>query len=774
MKKMLTTILAVLSVTAFADDPITYIEFIGKATKSSDTAMSDITNIAKWGDGATALSPDSDYLISGGKYCGFGGTGTFPGKSLTLGILDVSGGVLATISSSASGTFDFGTLVLNRGTIYHKAQNADVVVNATVTVNATSASPFNLSMGGASGGKLNLTGSISGSGYLYTYQADQTKEYSIVRLKSDMSGFTGTLTVGPNNVARTVRRSSLVYFGDTEINGTIKVNPCGVISPCGAGDTIGVVSVKNLSFEDEGTIRLGVNTTTGGTVRVMNAFSLPASGRVTLDVTSMPNYNFSVRRHPVLIVPAGTGLSADAFNLNAVKNAGGELYGKLSICKLLVDTSSPDCEILYLEMPKYTAHSTADDYAKSCWLPDYASHWYGMSAGTPLDSETIYLGYLRAMQTPTLSQSDYHVFPGKKLVYSGREIELNYSVTINDFTLMNGVDVRFRYHNNAHFYGNICITNFQPTTGNAATFSSSRGYGAYLDATLCGPGNVRIYGSKYSYALSSATFWITADNSDFVGKMTVSNEQNSPVTNTTLRITAANQLGGARTEFAYDALTFMNWSRFRADASLNLNEPTRGVYFLGGNYVNIPTAANTLTLSTQTTLAGTLVKEGPGTLALGGVLKFTSAQSDVPTVGTNELQVAAGCIRPASKTGADGLAITFASGTGIKLAPVAETDPDVNRYGLYDVKWATPFDLTATDGKLNVALDLPEDASEIPDNLSFGVCTVPSAAASSLVGNIVLPAIRGYALNVEPVANGDDTVTFAATYVKSGFTIIIK
>ena len=338
---------------------------------------------------------------------------------------------------------------------------------------------------------------------------------------------------------------------------------------------------------------------------------------------------------------------------------------------------------------------------------------------------------------------------------------------------MNGADVRFRYFDVAHLYGNVCITNFQPTTGIAAIFSSCRNQDAYIDARLYGPGNIKIYGTLYSYAVSSATFWITADNSDFSGKMTVTNEQDSPATNTTLRITAANQLGGTRSEFAYDALKLSNWSRLRADASLDFNEPTRGVYFLGGNYVNVYAAANTLTLSTQTTLAGTLVKEGSGTLALGGVLKFTSAQSDTPIAGTNILQVKAGRIKPASKTGADGLAISFAAGTGLRLAPVAETDPDVSRYGLYDVKWATPFDLSATDGKLNVVLDLPSDKREIPAVLSFGVCTVPAAAADALDDNIVLPSVKGRKLRIEPVDNEDGTVTFTATYFKDGMTLII-
>jgi hypothetical protein len=181
-----------------------------------------------------------------------------------------------------------------------------------------------------------------------------------------------------------------------------------------------------------------------------------------------------------------------------------------------------------------------------------------------------------------------------------------------------------------------------------------------------------------------------------------------------------------------------------------------------------------LTLATQTTLAGTLVKEGSGTLALGGTLKFTSAQSDTPSAGANILQVLNGRVRPVSKSGADGLAISFAADTGLRLAPFAETDDDVMKYGLYDVKWATPFDLSGTDGKLDVALDLPESAGDIPDSFAFGVCTVASSAANALDGNINLPKISRRTLTVTQEPNGDGTVTFTARYSKRGFSISFR
>jgi hypothetical protein len=171
------------------------------------------------------------------------------------------------------------------------------------------------------------------------------------------------------------------------------------------------------------------------------------------------------------------------------------------------------------------------------------------------------------------------------------------------------------------------------------------------------------------------------------------------------------------------------------------------VYFEGNAYVKIPNASHTLTLATQTTMAGTLVKEGAGTLALGGVLKFTKNQNNEPLEGTNILRVAEGCIKPASKSGADGLAIAFAADTALALSPLAETDADVAQFGLYNEKWTEPFDLTDSDGKLEVKLDLPED---LPISFSFGVCTVSATAAESLRGKIELPKVSRYSCSIVP------------------------
>ena len=388
-----------------------------------------------------------------------------------------------------------------------------------------------------------------------------------------------------------------------------------------------------------------------------------------------------------------------------------------------------------------------------------------------MDPEMVYVSYDKQVVTPNSDS----VFGGKRFVFGGRLplIFVCPVITVDDLVVMAASPMQFYNVFSSHLHGNLRLAN--PVGGISAVMYEGKNHTATIHANISGNGALSLLGSNNTTPLDArANFNLHGINTAFSGKLCVTNAANSALTNTVLCVADARSLGGPMASFTYDGVSFYNWSRLNVTNSFAITEPTRGVFFSGGNYVRVTGETNMLTLATQTTLAGTLVKEGSGTLALGGTLKFTSAQSDTPSAGANILQVLNGRVRPVSKSGADGLAISFAADTGLRLAPFAETDDDVMKYGLYDVKWATPFDLSGTDGKLDVALDLPESAGDIPDSFAFGVCTVASSAANALDGNINLPKISRRTLTVTQEPNGDGTVTFTARYSKRGFSISFR
>ena len=773
-RNVLSTVAALVAGCAIADDAI---HFIGTANGVGKGNAGDVTNVAKWGDGATALSSTSDYVIDNDRYCGFGGNGAFPGRSLAVGVVGGNKGYLEAMTSA--GTFDFGNLVLNNGQLYSGFGGA-VGIGGDVTVNAADDAPFAFRFKGQANGNYDFLGDFTGSGKLRVYKSEQAgnSDYLLVRFKGDMSAFAGTLEIGhpsaSSDSSATTYRSP-VLFGDTNVGGSVVVSPCGVIAPCGTGtDYYGEFSVANLSLAAGSAIRLGVSATTSATIRVTRTLALPETGKVYLDVRAMPDVNSAERRIPVIVAPTGSGLSANAFEIGSF-GATASVMAKTAACSLEVDTAGA-VEKLYLVVGKYTYLNTKDVSGQSSWTPTYASHWKGLSSGTALDPDTTYVDYGKQMVTPDGGANIVSSFDGRRLVLNSNNAFLYCasSLRIDDFVLMNGAYLQMHPTSGAHIYGHVMIAAPNGTVASPVQFRTAKGYTANIDADSSGPGDIVLKGTTSDNANCKAVFALNGDNSAFTGRLAVTNDKDSPLTNTTLNVSNANALGGARQSFAYNALSFSNSSRFNVNGSICISEPTRGVYFSGVNYVNVPNDGHTLTLASQTTLAGTLVKEGAGTLALGGTLKFTSSQDDTPTVDLNVLLVNAGRIRPLSKYGADGLAISFASGTGIILAPLAEAIADVRRYGLFDVKWTTPFDLTATGGKLDVALDLPQDMSGVPSRFSFGVCTVLAPVAPSIEGNIVLPDVRGYRHSVAVIDNGDGTVTFKATYAKIGFVVSIR
>ena len=190
MKLRLFALMVVVSATAFADDPITY---IGTSTATgSGNKSDDITNVAKWGDGVSPLSPECDYQIINDRYCGFGGTGSFPGRSLTLGAV---GGTSGNLEARSATTFNFGNLVLNNGRI-HSGLGDSAAINiegSGITVNASSSAPFVIHSTGGYNSTINFFAPFHGSGCMRLRKWNQSSDTMRMRLKSDMSDYTGII-----------------------------------------------------------------------------------------------------------------------------------------------------------------------------------------------------------------------------------------------------------------------------------------------------------------------------------------------------------------------------------------------------------------------------------------------------------------------------------------------------------------------------------------------------------------------------------------------------
>ena len=276
----------------------------------------------------------------------------------------------------------------------------------------------------------------------------------------------------------------------------------------------------------------------------------------------------------------------------------------------------------------------------------------------------------------------------------------------------------------------------------------------------------------------SGTANLCGDNSGFHGKLTIcqlantaSHYTDSP---TAFRyqfksvLKDARNFGGVYTGSDVNAaIELSNWPLISVTNDVVFTEPTRTMLVALGAKFDVA-EGKSLVLSNQVTYAGHLVKDGLGTLELGGSARFgDGAASTAPTAGTNELDIAAGALKVTSETACDGLAITFAEGTRLIV-------PRNSEKGLYDVKWANPITVETSDGKLPVEVDF-DATTEVGGDVV--ICTVSAAAAESLSPETFVSARKkgGFALNAtRKRVNADGSVSYVARLCKKGVRISIR
>ena len=274
----------------------------------------------------------------------------------------------------------------------------------------------------------------------------------------------------------------------------------------------------------------------------------------------------------------------------------------------------------------------------------------------------------------------------------------------------------------------------------------------------------------------------TALNTNFTGKINVSMPYETkyaiPVPNwnqrTRLFVYDERNLGGGRDTFAYDALYLDHYAEL-----FPLNDVTftdgwnRGIAIGDIGRMNV---TNNLTLSILRPLNvnGNLVKDGAGTLALGGTLTFNGAtQSATPTANKNLLTVRGGSIKPLAAHAFDGLAITFTNNASIKL-DATTADADLLNYGIVNVKETTaPIALAANQSVIPVTVTPPENGDVA--RFAVAICTVGESFAETLpVEKFSVARAGRYRCNrVEKRSNGDGTVTYLASFFVPGAMLVV-
>jgi hypothetical protein len=213
-----------------------------------------------------------------------------------------------------------------------------------------------------------------------------------------------------------------------------------------------------------------------------------------------------------------------------------------------------------------------------------------------------------------------------------------------------------------------------------------------------------------------------------------------------------------------------------------------------------------LAIKQQLTVNGKFYKEGAGTLALGGDLRFLEFETNfvesvdkdglskvvtnitstvvetIPNDAANRtFYVMGGKVKPLTAYALDGLDVVFSNKTskldvGLAL-DIKSTDEELRAKGICNVKSPAPFAFLDDDAQKKAPIYL-ECNDETPETeYSFNVMTVKAECADALnLFKIVLPqSLTHLKLTTTKVADTDArTVTLSAKLKKYGFAISIR
>lgn len=315
-----------------------------------------------------------------------------------------------------------------------------------------------------------------------------------------------------------------------------------------------------------------------------------------------------------------------------------------------------------------------------------------------------------------------------------------------------------------------------------------------IESELTGSGDLRLTTIEASSRFKNHCGYheFTALNTNFTGKIHVTaTTRTASGTQTPAGYTTPNEtehvrlfvydernLGGARDEFAWDALLLDQYSELQALNDVTFTDGwNRGLAIGNIGRLHVPEGL-TMTVRRPLNVNGRLVKEGAGTLALGGVLTFGGEnQTAAPESGANLMTVAGGAIQPLAAHAFDGLAITFTNNASLRVDGTP-SDATLLRSGLVNVKeTAAPVVLADNQATLPVTVDFGA-ATEPPDaRWTVGLVTLATAHATALKPRMTLAnptPFQNWRGTLDLVDNGDGTATIVATYKASSLTIILR
>ena len=781
-------------------------------TNEASANSTSLTNAYGWVDnvnGSTRSGEDGDplssqesYLIRGGYTVNtpVGGSASdsfaFAGGSLTLGTDAQEGRIRHKLYADATASWDNwgeneGLCLVNGYYMTYYSGVAPLVsdIYGKVRVESTAEKPYRFGFS-TQNVRMNLHGDFSGgenaairfSGINYGNSSYPVIAGTSFCLGGEWTNYFGTVEVTNTTVA----------FGTTVLPGVLELDGKSILTTKSTSDVFAVDTLV-LAAGAKIEVKADESLLACGMIVVTNMLDMASPIKLAIDGALYEGRETAVYLN-VLSVPVSANISADDFELAA---GAGDAAQKMRLAiERNVESGLDTVVVVYVPNVVYQVVTDADvrDIQDSNKVPytssfDIADNWSDLQ--TPhqnaeyvvrkIDSKTTKL------RTPVDPDLDYD-FPGERLIIENAcQFGLFYkSLNVKELVLGdNSFFMLGKGIKNGSLGGVLSV----PV--GTVSLCAFEGAEFTIAADIVGSARLVFDGSHANTSSRRATTKLTGENSRFTGTITVGlNRVPANVASNffqTLSVEDPLKLGAPLSKFDPTALVLKRLARLSAVGSISFDDGTRGIYVgedgseIGGGRANdwgtnsegqfYVEDEETLAVRTQLTLNGRLHKYGRGTLALGGALKFGPADgiSDDPVANSNYCSIAEGFVKPLAADAFNGMELSFASGTGMRL-DIDPADSVLKKYGMRNTKAGVPF---AAEDKIDVKFDMPDDfAAELP--FSIGVVTVEDGKYDAVARllNIEKPSLECQVITGKVTENGNSTMTL--TFKKVGTIVSIR
>ena len=321
-----------------------------------------------------------------------------------------------------------------------------------------------------------------------------------------------------------------------------------------------------------------------------------------------------------------------------------------------------------------------------------------------------------------------------------------------------------------HLRNDITIRFVGPLTGNANSI-------------------VRVWSVSGSTSLCRGLCELNGDNSRFAGKIYVTANQPTDINFhdafASLIVTSANNLGGKRSQFAYDALKLDRFGQLDVREDISLVEPSRGIFLSERGRISVA-EGKTMKVLQQLTVDGPAYKEGAGALSLGGDLRFIDSEGTLTEAipadaSSRTFYVVGGFVKPISAYALDGLDVVFSNKTSkIDTGLMLDMDPQdqvMKEKGICNIKSPNPFEFRDDDTQKKIPVRIVSDGEEAVNQATFAVMTVKAGCESVFDRlQIVRPEnYKSHKIIFESVVDDDaGTVTLKTTFKHYGSVFSVR